>query len=177
MALLQRTTDGRLLLLAPSGKFRVLPGPDEGGPDEWVLEHGFLCTRTRCCEDHVINVEDCVAGGPLPYPSQDALDPKPGNQFVSPGTEAAGDQQEVDEATLATKIKEQQAITDNCVSILADRHAQLAGLAVRKRAAEAVLAAAAAKKASHVASLGTAAAEQANSEADAVHRQAQAGTA
>ena len=62
MALLQPTTDGRLLLLAPSGKFKVLPGPHEGGPDEWVLQRGFLCARTSHSEDQFFNVEDCVAG-------------------------------------------------------------------------------------------------------------------
>ena len=145
MTQLLQLGDG-LILLGPEGKYRKLLGPAEGGPDDWTLHEGHLCSAKH---GYYSTIQDCLAGGPEPYPKElQAVDLSHNQVSLSHGgTDADADAEKQDtEAQLVSKIQQQKALADNYITQLVDKQAQLARIASRKRAAQESLAASAAKR-------------------------------
>ena len=144
MAWLVPTSEG-ILLVARSGKCRLLLDKAAGGTNDWTVNQGYLCSPHLGIE---ISVDECVAGGPAVFPSQATLVPKPVSELQM-GAKAASQQQDIPEqlVTLQLDIHQQQSLAKKLEVALAIKQARLAGLASRKNAAEVLLAAAAAKKA------------------------------
>lgn len=148
MAWLVPTSEG-MLLVARSGKCRLLLDKAAGGTNDWTVKQGYLCSSHLEIE---ISVDACVAGGPAIFPSQATLVPKPVSQLQM-GAKAATQQQDTPEqlVTLQLDIQHQQSLAEKFVATLAIKQAQLAELASRKKAAEVMLAAAAAAKKAKIA--------------------------
>lgn len=144
MAWLVPTSEGTLLVTR-SGKCRLLLDKAAGGTDDWSVEQGFLCSPQLEIE---ISVEECVAAGPAIFPSQATLAPKPVRELQM-GAKAATQQQDTTTAQLVClqlDIQHQDTLAKKYVAKLEIKQRQLAELASRKQAAEAMLAALAAKR-------------------------------